>query len=313
MSSTEQEYKPIVSLLDSVLGKHGRHDTYNGQITYCCPTCSYDIKGLDKPDGKFNLEVNYKLGVYKCWVCGETHDTHGGLYKLFKSYGNKSHIRQFLSIIPSEQSDYQKTYEDVKLPKEFVRFTDATPGMRLLPQFKQALNYIKSRNITDEMVNKFNIGFCLTGEYEHRIIIPSYDKNRKINYFIGRSFLTKSKMKYRNPEAKKEIIIFNEHLINWNEDVYIVEGVFDSIFLNNAIPMLGKKMGDLLFMEIYEKAKKRVIVVLDPDARADNELLYHRLNCGKLMGRVYAILLDGDKDIADLRGDLSEYRMKQLD
>ena len=311
--SEDNQHNAMVSLLDSVLGKHGRHDKYNGQITYCCPTCSYDIKGLDRLDGKFNLEVNYKLGVYKCWVCGETHETHGGLYKLIKNYGNKNHLKQFLSIQPSDETEFKKTYTTVRLPKEYIKFNEASKGIRLLPQFKQALNYVRSRNITDEMIERYGIGVCLTGEYENRIIIPSYNNKHELNYFVGRSFLTKTKMKYRNPDAQKEIIVFNEYLIDWNKDVYIVEGPFDSIFKENSIPMLGKVMGDLLFNVVYENAKKRVIIVLDPDARKDSEMLYHRMNCGKLMGRVFVILLEGNKDIADLSGDLSEYKLKELD
>jgi hypothetical protein len=59
-------------------------------------------------------------------------------------------------------------------------------------------------------------------------------------------------MKYKNPEAQKEILIFNEYLINWDETIYLVEGAFDSIFIPNAIPMLGKFMSEHLFSVLYE-------------------------------------------------------------
>ncbi len=116
----------------------------------------------------------------------------------------------------------------------------------------------------------------------------------------------------KNPEAQKELIIFNEYLVNWNETIYIVEGAFDSIFIPNAIPMLGKFMSDHLFKKLYENAKK-IVIVLDPDAWDDAERLYHRINCGKLMGKVWIVKLEGDKDIADLKGDLGEYKIKQID
>jgi len=189
---------------------------------------------------------------------------------------------------------------------------DASFGMKLTPGYKQAYNYIKRRNITDLMLQIYNIGFCATGIYENRIIIPSYDENNRINYFIARSYLNNTKMKYKNPQAQKEIIIFNEKLIDWNETVYIVEGAFDSIFIPNAIPMLGKFMSEHLFSKLYNNAKK-IIIVLDPDAYIDQERLYHRLNCGKLMGKVWSIKLEGDKDIADLKGDLSEYKIKKIE
>ena len=133
-----------------------------------------------------------------------------------------------------------------------------------------------------------------------------------MNYFIARSYLSKPKRKYKNPEAQKEIIIFNEYHINWTDTIYIVEGAFDSIFIKNSIPMLGKYMSDHLYTKLYEKAFK-IVIVLDPDAWGDAERLYHKLNCGKLMNKVWIIKLEGDKDIADLQGNIKDYELKQLD
>jgi len=180
------------------------------------------------------------------------------------------------------------------------------------PTYKHMLRYMVNRGITMSDITKHNIGYCESGMYGGRIIIPSYDENNRINYFIARSYLNNTKMKYKNPQAQKEIIIFNEKLIDWNETVYIVEGAFDSIFIPNAIPMLGKFMSEHLFNKLYNNAKK-IIIVLDPDAYNDQERLYHRLNCGKLMGKVWSIKLEGDKDIADLKGDLSEYKIKKIE
>jgi DNA primase len=275
--------------------------------------CSYDIKNLEKGDGKGNLEVNYRYGVYKCWVCAETHETHGSIYKLIKKYGTPKQLKKYELLRPDDTEDATKrVYKQVRLPKEFIPFKDASMGLKLTPQYKQALAYIKKRNITDLMLQIYNIGFCYNGLYENRIIIPSYDEEKRLNYFVARSYLSKTKLKYKNPEAQKEIIIFNEHLINWDETIYIVEGAFDSIFIPNAIPMLGKFMSEHLFKKLYENAKK-IVIVLDPDAWDDAERLYHRINCGKLMGKVWIVKLEGDKDIADLRGDLSEYKIKQID
>ena len=162
------------------------------------------------------------------------------------------------------------------------------------------------------MIEKFNIGFCYQGPFENRIIIPSYDEEDNLNYFVARSYLSRTKMKYKNPEVDKDTLIWNDHLINWDEPVYIVEGAFDSIFLPNSIPMLGKFMTNILFNKLYDNAKK-IVIVLDPDAWNDAEKLYHKLNCGKLMNKVWIVKLEGDKDIADLKGDLSQYELKQLE
>ena len=312
MTNTDTDYGQIIDILEDILGSPKIHNDYKGQISFDCPVCSHEIKGLDHGDGKGNLEINYRMGVYKCWSCAETHETHGSIFKLVKKYGSPRQNKKFLLLMPEEVDEVKRVYKKVYLPKEFISFKNVSQGLKLTPQFKQAWNYIKKRNITDEMIEKFNIGFCYNGLYENRIIIPSYDENKRLTYFIARSYLQKTKRKYMNPEAQKEIIIFNEHLINWDEPIYIVEGAFDSIFIPNAIPMLGKFMSEHLFMKLYNNAKK-IVIVLDPDAWEDQQRLYHRLNCGKLMGKVWSIKLEGDKDIADLQGNLSEYKMKQID
>jgi DNA primase len=313
MVDQDTDYSAVVDILEDILGEHRLHNDYKGQISFDCPVCSHDIKGLDDGDGKGNLEVNYKRGVYKCWVCAETHDTYGSLYKLLKKYGNAKQLKKYLLLKPEDDAEQPKrTFIQVRLPKEFVSFKDASLGLKMTPQYKQAFNYIQKRNITDLMVQMYNIGFCYTGHYEHRIIIPSYDSENRLNYFIARSYLNNTKMKYKNPEVDKESLIWNEHLINWDEAVYLVEGAFDSIFLPNSIPMLGKFMTQNLFNKLYDNAKK-IVIVLDPDAWEDAFRLYHKLNCGKLMGKLWIVKLDGDKDIADLKGDLSGYEIKQLD
>lgn len=312
MVEQETDYSAVVEILEDILGDYKNHNDYRGQISFDCPTCSYDIKGLDELDGKGNLEVNYKHGVYKCWVCAESHDTHGSVYKLIKKFGNPRQLKKYLLLKPEDDESAQRVYKTVKLPKEFIPFSSASAGLKLTPQYRQAYNYIKSRNITELMCQKFNIGFCYNGLYENRIIIPSYDENGFVNYFIARSYLQKTKRKYMNPEAQKEILIFNEKLINWDEPIYLVEGAFDSIFLDNAIPMLGKYMSEHLYNTLYTKAKK-IIIVLDPDAWVDAERLYHKLNCGKLMNKVWIIKLEGNKDIADLQGKINENDIKQLD
>lgn len=314
MVNQEVDYSPVIEILEDILGDYNMHNDYKGQMSFDCPVCSYDIKGLEHGDGKGNLEVNYKYNVFKCWVCAESHETHGSIFKLVKKFGNPKQLKNYLLLKPDEGEDFSKrVYKTVKLPQDFIPFKEASEGLKMTPYYKQAYNYIKSRNITDLMVQMYNIGFCYRGIYENRIIIPSYDCERRINYFIARSYLNRTKMKYKNPEAQKELIIFNEYLVDWNETIYIVEGAFDSIFIPNAIPLLGKFMSDHLFNTLYEKVKGKIIIVLDPDAWNDAERLYHKLNCGKLMGRVFAIKLEGDKDIADLQGKLENYKIKQLD
>jgi hypothetical protein len=206
----------------------------------------------------------------------------------------------------------KKKYKKVHLPKEFISFPRSSTGLKMTPIYKVPYNYLKKRNVSDEMMKKFNIGFCYEGEYKNRIIIPSYDDNGSLNYFIARSWETNPYLKYKNPEAEKEIIVFNEFLIDWNKPISLVEGAFDSIFVENSIPMLGKKLSEYLFMLLYERATK-ITIILDGDAWEEAQKIYHQLNGGRLFGKIWITKLPPEDDIADLQGDLTNYPPFQID
>ena len=312
MIETLIDYGPIIEMLIDILGDYKYHNENSGQISFSCPVCSYEIKGLDELDGKGNLEVNYKKGAYKCWACAESHDTHGTLHKLIKRYVTHRQLKNFELLMPDKNFEsVKKLYNKVKLPQEFISFKTASSGLKLIHHYKRAYNYLKERHVTDEIIEKFNIGFCYEGKYANRIIIPSYNSYDDLNYFVARSYEIKPYRKYDNPEAEKQTVIFNEYLIDWNEPIHIVEGPFDSIFLPNAIPMLGKVMSDFLFEKLYENAKK-IIIVLDGDAWIDTEKLYYKLNGGKLFGKIWVVKLPEDKDIADLQGNYDNYKPFQI-
>ena len=288
----------LLDLLQDVLGEVNSHYPNKAQISFDCPVCSYDIKGLDKGDGKGNFEVNYSQGVYKCWACSETYGTHGSLNKLFLKWGNKRNKSTWELIGGDFIKTKKRKYEDVKLPRHYISFTK---GNKLTIPYKEAYNYLRKRNITDKLIAKYSIGYTTEGPYSGRIIVPSFDKNEEINYFVSRSYVG-HKNKYKNPEAEKDKIIFNEHLIDWESDVYLVEGVFDMFFVPNSIPLLGKNVSDKLWGILYENSKKHIIICLDGDAWKDSEKLYRKLDGGKLNGKIRLLKVPHNKDVGELGG-----------
>jgi DNA primase len=290
------ENEALVELLEEVLGDHGLHYPNRGQISFNCPVC-------DDDRNKHNLEVNYIDNVFKCWSCGDSEGTHGPLGKLFDKYGNKKHKKIYNVLKPETVVKRERPKKTLKLPDSFTLFKDSSP---VYPVRRQAMNYLKSRGITDEMIERYGIGFCDKGDHSGRIVVPSYNKNGELNYYIARSWNPMSKAKYKNPEAEKDKIIFWENLIDWNKDIFLVEGAFDGLFLENSIPMLGKHMSELLFETLYMKAKGNITICLDSDAWENAVKLYHELNGGEMWGRIKLIKLPDDKDIADLRGEIKD-------
>ena len=291
------ENDALVELLEEVLGDHGLHYPNRGQISFNCPVC-------DDGRNKHNLEVNYVENVYKCWSCGDSEGTHGALGKIFDKYGNKKQKKLYTVLKPETVVKREKKKKTLKLPESFTLFKDSSP---VYPVRKQALNYLHNRGISDYIIEKYQIGFCDRGDHAGRIVIPSYDNKGELNYYISRSWNPMSRAKYKNPEAEKDKIIFWENLIDWTKDIYLVEGAFDGIFLNNAIPMLGKHMSELLFNTIYKKAKANVIICLDGDAWENALKLYHELNGGDLYDKIKILKLPIDQDVCDLKGRIDDY------
>jgi DNA primase len=228
----------------------------------------------------------------------------GPLGRLIEKHGNKKQIKIYKVFAPEKNEEVKKEKQKLVLPESFTLFKDSHPRY---PVRLQAYNYLKSRGIDDTIIEKYNIGFCDNGSHIGRIIVPSYDKKNELNYYIARSWDPNSRAKYKNPEAEKDKIIFNEHIVDWKKDIFLVEGVFDGFFLDNSIPMLGKHLSELLFTTIYEKAKGDIILALDGDAFDNAVKIYRELNGGSLYGRIKIIKLPKDKDVCDLRGQIDKF------
>lgn len=299
------EIEKIHSILENIIGKAKNEGYGNGWRSYNCPYCAEENMGI--PDGKFNLETNIEHGgIFHCWKC----ETRGKIIKIIKDFGTREDLinyKHLLSVIndlindsnlSSSNDNYKLFVNDcVDLPRGFKNFNKNEK--ECIP----ALNYLQKRNISDKIIQKFNIGYIdgsLSNEFplRNRIIIPSYDFNGNLNYWVGRDYTGNNKIRYKNPKLQKSSIIFNEKYINWYEDVVLVEGPFDHIVVPNSIPLLGKTLsiGNLLYNTLFEKAQANINILLDPDAVHSAYKLYNLLNINNLKGRVNFIPLTGTYD-----------------
>jgi hypothetical protein len=255
----------IYNLLEDVFG-HPKNNI-STQMQFNCPECAKLNYGV--VDNKYNLEVNIALNnkgkynkVCKCWKCGLS----GPLFFIFKKYASKRQIAEFLKyenepIILSQI----KKYKIFGLPKEFISFQKMDKDN---PLHIEAYNYIKNRKVSDFLIKRDNLGFCIEGYYKNRIIIPSYDLNGRINFYITRTFKDdiEKHQAYKLPQGDKNEIIFNEKHINWNTTVYIVEAYFEYTTIPiNTIILLGKSLQDNILSKLI-KYKPNVIIMLNPDA-----------------------------------------------
>lgn len=294
----------ILGVIYSVFGAESKkHNRNRHQIAYDCPNC-------DNGQRKGNLEINYNKLVQKCWSCCDHPDgLKGSLRKLIKTYGSRKDLKLYDDLTEDHEfisrKDFNENYvSNVKLPREYIRMVTAPKNYI----YRQAYNYLKGRGINDQLIEKYDIGYCNDGKYDGRIIIPSYDKIGNLNFFVARSFVG-HKQKYDNPEVEKTEVIINELSLNWDSTIYLVEGMFDMIGLGitNTIPLLGKELAPKLFNELIKKCKSYVIICLDPDATQNAYQIYQELDSTiELHGRVRVIDLPLKKDIAKIREDYGQ-------
>jgi len=280
----------LIYLMDSVLGT-GK-STSRGNRAYHCPKCKHHKLKLE-----IQLTTNNKgENPYQCWVCGFKGKKLLPLFKKLEVSSDKLNQLKLLlksnSITDSPELSYINSV--VSLPKEFTSLINP-PTNNLTA--KHALYYLKTRNITKEDIIKYNIGYCEFGEYSNMIIIPSYNSEGNLNYFISRNFNKNSSLKYKNPPISKDIIGL-ELLINWNTPITLCEGMFDAIAIKrNVIPLLGKLIQPSLMKKLIASSVKKIYIALDKDA------IKQALNfCEQLMNEgkeVYLVDLN-EKDPSDM-------------
>ena len=178
------------------------------------------------------------------------------LKRIYEIYGDDY-------IVTSSTTNEDKV--ELRLPNEFQSLLNVPKGLN--PLYRKVMGYVKQRGITNEDIIRYNIGYCDSGHYANRIIIPSYDLDNRLNYFIARSVYDEEKFKYKNPPVSKNVTIF-ENQINWNEPITLVEGVFDAMAVKrNAIPLLGKFVPKTLMENIFRNGVKEIKILLDNDAQ----------------------------------------------
>ncbi len=245
-----------LKILTNVLGHSYRS---NNEYLFACPYCKHH---------KRKFSVNVEKGYYKCWVC----DTRGkNIYRVIRRFGtntDKSQWRELTTEINFDQLEdlFGEKIEEkqiLDMPEGFISLA----AKDIPPTGFAARNYLRKRGISKQDIVWWKMGYCSQGDYEGRIIIPSFDDEGDLNYFISRSYDKKAYPKYKNPPASKNVV-FNDLFVDWTSDIILVEGVFDAILAGrNAVPILGSTLNEhsVLLRKIV-KEDAGVYIALDPDA-----------------------------------------------
>ena len=245
-----------------VLAQHlGNYKTLAGNNHYFqCPSCCHRNN---------KMTINLEKGVFNCWHCNLKGKSFIWLLKLAGAANPNQYKKIFNETKQINIEDIDNIFGKEKVRKNKLTLPKSYESLfRNIEKmfYKPALNYLLNRGLEKEDVLKYDIHYSVS---DQRVLFPSYDRDHNLNYYVARSIQPFENYKYKNAAASKREVIFNEHLIDWNNPLYIVEGIFDAILSRkNAVPILGSNVGrgSLLFKRLLQN-NTEVIIALDADAK----------------------------------------------
>ena len=241
-----------IGLVSSRLQKFKRvkADLYN----FRCPICGDSQKHKNKARGYFyQVKVNTN---YKCHNCGASLSFNNFLKQIDPTLHKKYTIEKFKEGYTGKGFVVEEPKLEFKKPV-FKKTLDLPKASEV----SVAKEYLEKRMIDpakfyfarkfQEWVNTKKQTFDNIYKDESRIVIPMYDTERNLIGFQGRS-LGPNSVKYitvmLNEEAPK---VYGMDSIDTEKSVYVVEGPFDSTFVNNSIALCGSD-GDIEHLEAYD-------------------------------------------------------------
>lgn len=220
-------------------------------LNFRCPLCGDSQKNRYKCRGWIHQSKNNLR--FKCFNCGRAmtfnaflRDFNGALYNEMKFEKFKEYRPNY---VPPQKAEPKKSDKNVD-----TMFT--IPTITSLELFHSARQYVIKRKIPVEKQDEIYYAesfYKWINEHvmpdrfddktlkndEPRIVFPLINKSRKLIGLQGRALDPKSTLRYITLMFSDDNKIFGEHNLDKNKKTYVVEGPIDSMFLPNAIAMVG--------------------------------------------------------------------------
>ena len=227
-----------IAFYESIFGK-GRISANGINFDVRCPICA------PSDPTKKKLSIRTDTSANHCWVCGWKSRS---VVPLIRKYGTQSQLNAYRELfgLPEDRQTLvtgeAEIPEKLALPKDFRLLHLANDSD---PDVKAAWRYVYSRGLSDRDVWYFKLGVSDEPKWKRRIIMPSFDADGNLNYFVARAIDNDKKPKYDNPHVDHRSVIFNEINIDWSQPLVLVEGPFDMTKCpENTTALLGSDFSE---------------------------------------------------------------------
>jgi len=247
------------------------HQSRDGEIYLCCPFC---VERHESPDHRFRLSVNYLTGLGHCYNCGwSSRDAVTSL-----SYALK--MGQLDAVANPHVS--QARPDPTELPKEFVPLYDVDEGDMLLWNMKK---YLLERGVTQDQIEKKNIGCALEGRWAHSILFPVHYPEVGLCGWISRDITGNRKgvdgklLRYLNSDGVKKL--YNVPCpVPKGSTIVLSEGIFKALAIERcfgprqnwySVSCQGHGVTNEQLPQL--KGAKEIVMFCDPDYAGVNGFL----------------------------------------
>jgi DNA primase len=260
--------------------------------------------------------VSYSKGLYICY--NQNCDSSGTILDLVKQLTDRNDFEALRFIQSNKLSSAEMLEEQLKDlledKPEFVEFPKNTLDKLFADRVAsvEACNYFLSRNINNEAMDYFNLGYS---EKQDMVTVPLHSPDGIPVGIIGRSIKGKSFKNSVNLPRNKTM--FNLHRAKREGGtIIVVESSFDVIRLwqagyPNAVATLGGSISDIN-IQYLNKYSSTLIIMTDNDSagRALGNTIANKLKNKNILWAHYdhgAIYPHMAKDV----GDLTDEEIKQ--
>ena len=220
-----------------------------GTYNFRCPYCGDSQKYKNTARG-YLFQKNSGL-IYKCHNCGVGRsfgnflkDQASDLYDEYVMERYKAGLTGKGRNVATPTFDFEKTTFKKKGDLQDIRSLNIShPAKKYIVDRKIPEKYFSDLYYADEFctwVNTQKPTFTNVNRDHPRVIIPFIDENGEWFGFQGRSLNVKDKLRYITimlDDSRTKV--FGLDRVDFKKTVYITEGPFDSLFIDNAIAMAG--------------------------------------------------------------------------
>jgi DNA primase len=235
---------------------------------------------------KRKLYINLVSGVFNCFSCGTKGNFYKFVQKTLETQNLQTSIRDIFSSLQESDTLEQEIKSEINQNSIIIDYPEYSYSLSEKDKLgylgNKALEYLYSRNVTDEQIAYYRLRYSLAGPYANRILIPVFNNENDLVSFVARDFTGQLQPKVLTPSGNGtegiKRYVFNLNNARFTRTYYIGEGVFDAMALGiHGIALFGKIPTDIQLNTIILSKPFNVYCCLDADAEYENEKLAYAL------------------------------------